>query len=196
MGNREDLLEAAVTCLRERGYGGTRARELASTAGVSLGAIRYHFGSMEGLLNEAIAEISRRWIAGFEQSLSRAAPAGSTDVVQAATEALYEIFEANRLILVGFTEAFAHAQRSAAARAQLAGYYEDFRRLTATGIAAGLGYVPTESDALASLVIAVIDGLMVQWLLDPTRRLGADALRNAVAGLVSALATNPAAPVR
>ena len=73
MGNREALLEAAIVCLRERGFGGTRARDLASTAGVSLG--RSAITSVRRtLLNEAVAECARRWIGGFQ-----AAMAGTTD---------------------------------------------------------------------------------------------------------------------
>jgi AcrR family transcriptional regulator len=180
MGNREALLEAAIVCLRDRGYGGTRARDLASTAGVSLGAIRYHFGSTEALLNEAIAESSRRWISGFQASMAAAADAAAGLEDTAAD--IYLTFEDNRALLTGFVEALAHARRSDAARDQLAGYYDEFRR----EIAAALQSTPD----YASILIALVDGLMVQWLLAPDRCPPADLLKKAA----SALAELPTAP--
>jgi AcrR family transcriptional regulator len=44
------LLEAARTTLQQKGYSGFSTREVASTAGVPLSQIHYHFGSKQGLL--------------------------------------------------------------------------------------------------------------------------------------------------
>lgn len=180
MGNREALLEAAVVCLRERGFGGTRARDLASTAGVSLGAIRYHFGSTEALLNTAIAESSRRWIRSFQASMA-AAPDTQAGV-SGPIGRLYDVFAANRTLFAGFIEAFAHAQRSEPARAQLAGYYDEFRREIARALS-GDDDPGAEAESVASILIALIDGLGVQWILAPERCPDLDVLERVAAGL-------------
>ncbi|GBE63598.1 transcriptional regulator [Mycobacterium sp. MFM001] len=177
MGNREALLEAAIVCLREHGFGGTRARDLASTAGVSLGAIRYHFGSTEALLNAAIVESSRRWIKSFQTSMAADAETGVAD----AADGLYDVFEAHRELLAGFVEAFAHAQRSEHARRELASYYDEFRRDIAAALGGGSG-----AESVASILLALVDGLMVQWILDPSRRPEPDVLRRAVGALAAA----------
>jgi AcrR family transcriptional regulator len=181
MGNRDALLEAAIVCLRKRGFGGTRARDLASTAGVSLGAIRYHFGSTEALLNEAIAESTRRWIIGFQSSMSTAASAAAG--LEGAAGDLYRVFEENRALLIGFVEAFAHAQRSATAREQLAASYDEFRR----EIAAALRSVSTDAESVASILIALVDGLMIQWLLAAEPCPDPELLRRAASALATAL---------
>ena len=183
MGNQDALLEAAIVCLRERGYGGTRARDLASAAGVSLGAIRYHFGSTEALLNEAIAESSRRWISGFQSSMAAATNAAAG--LEGAAADLYRVFDANRALLIGFVEAFAHAQRSAPARDQLAGSYDDFRR----EVAVALRSTGPDAESLASILIALVDGLMIQWLLAPDRCPTPDLLRRAASALAGRLTT-------
>lgn len=61
MGNREDLLAGARQCLLEKGYVQTTARDIASTSGVSLAAIGYHFGTKEALLQEAMVEANSEW---------------------------------------------------------------------------------------------------------------------------------------
>jgi AcrR family transcriptional regulator len=177
MGNKDALLEAALVCLRERGFGGTRARDLASTAGVSLGAITYHFGSTEGLLNEAVAESSRRWLSGFQASMAAAtnAAAGLEGV---ATDG-YREFEANRALLIGIVEALAHAQRSSAAREQLAALYDELRQ----GVSAAVGGGGRDGESVASVMIALVDGLMIQWLLAPDRCPAPDMLRRAALAL-------------
>lgn len=185
MGNREALLEAAVVCLRERGYGHTTARDVAGTAQVSLGAIRYHFGSMDGLLNTAIGECCSRWIAGFRRVLAETSPQAS---VLAEMDQLYQFFEEDRELLVGFVEAFAHAQRSAQAREQLAALYDEFRAGVAEAIRSALGDHRAADHASASVLIALVDGLMVQWLLDPTRRPDRDTLHRLVGGMVAGMA--------
>ncbi|GAB2558732.1 TetR/AcrR family transcriptional regulator [Kribbella endophytica] len=74
MGNREALIEGAKTCLREKGYTRTTARDIATAAGVSLAAIGYHFGSKDALLNEAMRQALSEW--GDE--LGRTMSAGPT----------------------------------------------------------------------------------------------------------------------
>ncbi|OBG38296.1 TetR/AcrR family transcriptional regulator [Mycobacterium sp. E3198] len=164
MNNREALLEAAIVCLRERGYGGIRARDLAATAGVSLGAIRYHFGSMEALLNTAIGETSRRWMDRFRSSLATAATADSRSSAGGAVRMLYQVFRDNDDLLAGYAEVFAHAQRSPTARKQLVEYYVQYREQIASSLAAQGN---KDADSIASILIALIDGLMVQWMLSP-----------------------------
>lgn len=193
MGNREALLEAAVDCLRERGYGATTARDVASTANVSLGAIRYHFGSMDGLLGEAVAECSRRWIRGFQRSLGARAASGPEASLLAEVDQLYDIFESERMLVIGIIEAFAHAQRSTPARRQLAELYDELRAGIAAGIGALVGGGRPCGDTIASIFIALADGLMVQWLLDPERRLDPATLRQVIAALVSGVTTPPRA---
>lgn len=66
MGNKSDteqtkaaLIEAAGALFAERGYSGVTARQVAARAGVSLGGIPYHFGSMEDLYRETLIEACR-----------------------------------------------------------------------------------------------------------------------------------------
>lgn len=64
------------------------------------------------------------------------------------------------------------------------------------GIVAGLGaLVGTEQprgDTIASIFIALADGLMVQWLLDPVRRLDPATLRQVISALVATADERPA----
>jgi AcrR family transcriptional regulator len=57
---REALLDAAERLLVEVGHAGISARRLAREAGVNLGLVHYHFGSMENLYFEVLERFTAR----------------------------------------------------------------------------------------------------------------------------------------
>src|SRR5204863_9507618 len=59
--HREQLLEGAIECLRTKGYARTTTRDIAAAANANLASIRYHFGSKEALLNQAILRACEQW---------------------------------------------------------------------------------------------------------------------------------------
>src|SRR5580698_1273720 len=108
--NRAALLKGARQCLEEIGYARTTARDVAAAAGVSLGAIGYHFGSKEELLNEAIAEGFRDWTASFAPLVSESADRGIAAVAGQAIPQLFHLMETSRPLLIAFIEAMAQAE--------------------------------------------------------------------------------------
>jgi AcrR family transcriptional regulator len=57
---RTALITAAIDALRDTGFAGVSAREIAGRAGCSQGLVFYHFGSVSDLLLAALDEVSRR----------------------------------------------------------------------------------------------------------------------------------------
>ncbi|MFJ3717664.1 TetR/AcrR family transcriptional regulator [Streptomyces sp. NPDC090057] len=53
MGHREDLLEGAKSCLLEKGFARTTARDIVKASGTNLASIGYHYGSKDALLAKA-----------------------------------------------------------------------------------------------------------------------------------------------
>ena len=183
----EALLEAAKRLLREQGYARITARDLVAESGTNLASIGYHFGSKEALLNEAIGASFSEWT----ERLTAAAMADPEDSplgrVMTSFRAMLDDFEAGRPIFVAFVEALAQAERSPEVRAQLATVYDDTRREVAETITEVIG--GDDAEVLASFLIAVCDGLLIQAFLDPERAPDADQLEGALSrGLAAALA--------
>jgi BetI-type transcriptional repressor, C-terminal len=87
-----------------------------------------------------------------------------------AWAALLDSLNGRRALLVSFIEALAQADRDPALREQLAAMYRNTRGRVAELVAGALD-VPADDPrctAVASWVMAVCDGLSMQWLLDPT----------------------------
>lgn len=170
MGHREDLLAGARRCLETRGYARTTARDLVAESGTNLASIGYHFGSKEALLNEAIAASFREW-AERVHALTRtfaAVPSGDPfGLLGALWSAMLASFAEFRGLAVAFVEAMAQVERQPDLRLTLAAAYADTRTQVSAMVAEAAGIVDgAHSRTLAGLVVALFDGLLVQWLLD------------------------------
>jgi AcrR family transcriptional regulator len=185
MGNREDLLAGARRCLEEKGWARTTVRDItAASGGVSMAAIGYHFGSREALLNAALIDAIDEWGTHVGRALAAFGAEGATPAerYEAMWDRLIESFSAHRTLWFASVEAVSQAEHSEDLRRYLAGGQAQGRR----GLAAVLGGVEEDAvddDAartLGAVQMALLSGLMTQWLTDPDRALtGADV----VAGL-------------
>ena len=183
MGNREALVEGAKTCLLEKGYSRTTARDIATAAGVSLAAIGYHFGSKDALLNEALrALLIDEWAT---EVAGAAAPAGGEATpaaeVRAAVRTPGEQFVATWEQIVGSLE-------NPRMRALWAAQFEvlslggsmpelvaDLAKMQGEareGLAQLFGGVgpdaaPEEVQAIGTLLQAMLLGVVAQSMFDP-----------------------------
>jgi AcrR family transcriptional regulator len=196
--HRERLLAAALTCLRDKGYAHTTARDLVAASGTNLRSIGYHFGSKEALLVEALGECFRIWTARVEQAVFGSPAATPRERLEAALVALIDSFDDLRPQVSACVEAIAPAVRSDTLRAKLAAGYAESRQAGVamiTRACAEMGLAPIENaDAVASVLIAISDGLMLQWLADPAAAPDARQTIGALAQLAPILAADPDRP--
>src|SRR5919204_6176439 len=125
--HRDRLLDAALHCLREKGYARTTARDLVAESGTNLASIGYHFGSKEALLHEAIAEGFRAWTAEVERAMFTEESASAVERLALSLQAMIDRFEELRPFLVSFVEALPQGIRSPELREQLAEAYRECR---------------------------------------------------------------------
>lgn len=175
MGNREALVEGAKSCLLEKGFSRTTARDIATAAGVSLAAIGYHFGSKDALLNEALRELL------INEWATEVAGATTGGEVRAAVGAPYEQF-------VGTWGQIAESLESPRMRALWTAQFEvlslggsmpelvaDLAKMQGEareGLARLFGGVgpdagPEEVQAIGSLLQAMLLGVVAQRMFDP-----------------------------
>lgn len=166
MGNREDLLAGAITCLKEKGWARSTVREIAAAAGVSHAAIGYHFGSREALLTEALIHAIDEWGSEIGNAVSAL---GAEWSYEAFWDETVRSYASERPMWRATIDALLQAEHNPALRAQLS----DGQRQGREGIAAGLLGVEepavTEEQArtIGAVQSALISGVMLQHLLDP-----------------------------
>ena len=166
--SREQLLTGAIECLQTKGYARTTARDIAAASGANLASIGYHFGSKEGLLNAAIIRQFEEWteMLGNAAFIDPEAP----PLAQMARSwvVMLESFEKQRPLMVAFVEAMAQAERSSELREQMAKHFNESRERVTEMVRASLGDAHgVDPRAIASFLIAVNDGFVLQWLLSP-----------------------------
>jgi AcrR family transcriptional regulator len=95
---RRALVTAAVDALRENGFGGASAREIAQRAGCNQGLVFYHFGSVANLLLAALDDVSSARLAQYEEAV--AAPPGLAGLVDAARAVFEEDLRAGYIAVL------------------------------------------------------------------------------------------------
>ena len=169
--HRDQLIEGAIECLRTKGYSRTTARDIAAAANANLASIGYHFGSKEALLNEAITRTCEQWTVRLGEVSSAAPDASPLEQMAASWVAMIAAFEEMRPVLVGFVEAVGQSAWSDDLREPMAAHYRRVRGTITEMVSSSLGPAAEELGAnpkvVASFLLAVCDGLVLQWLLDP-----------------------------
>lgn len=170
MGHREALLVGARRCLQERGYARTTARDLVAASGTNLASIGYHFGSKEALLNEAITQATQEWSDQLGHIALADPDATPLERIRAVWQALADSMDEHQPLIVAFHEALAQANRSLQVRDQLADCYERLRARSAELVRQTLsGLPPDTARTVAAFFIAIADGMILQWQIDPAR---------------------------
>ncbi|MFI6601955.1 TetR/AcrR family transcriptional regulator [Nonomuraea sp. NPDC050536] len=169
MGNREDLIAGARRCLEEKGWARTTVRDISAAAGVSMAAIGYHFGSREALLNVALVEGMREWSDEVNAALQAmdAPDASPAQRYEAMWTQMIKSVNEHRTLWMASVEAMVQAEHSPELREQLVGGQREARE----GMAMGMGH------QVGSVQLALLFGVMSQWVNDPERApSGADVL--------------------
>ena len=166
MGNREDLLDGARRCIIEKGYARTTARDIAGAAGVSLAAIGYHFGSKEALMAEALLGTGIQIGDALDVAL-RGAPKG--ELLGRIWDESLRAFGDERELLAASMENLAQIDRIPVVAERL----RAAQAAAISGIAELLADpLPSLDDderrALAAYYFALVNGLAVIWLIDPS----------------------------
>lgn len=163
---REAILDAAVALFGEVGYRGASLREISARAGLSHPGLLHHFPTKEALL---LAVLERRehhdWAAvDAEQATGAARLRRSVDLValNATTPAIVELFA---VLSVEATNPDhpAHGYFAQRYRTVVERLTEAYRQARAEGDLRP-GIDPTVA---AAELVALMDGLQVQWLYDP-----------------------------
>lgn len=155
--------------MRESGSANITARDLVVASETNLGSIGYHFGSKQALLDEAATAVFQEWAATVTKAISRDPDATPAEALANSLRIILDDFETMRPYFVGFIELASRSSGSAAIREQLAVHYRKQRERVATMISESLGedFAATDAASIASVLMAISDGLMLQLLIEP-----------------------------
>lgn len=160
---REEILRIALEIFAQEGYRGTSLREVARSCGLSLPGLMHYFDSKEELL---VAILRKR---------DQIDATGSFDPARDPIQVLSEIMRHNAQV-PGLVQLFATLSAAASDPAHPAheffvDRYASFREQLALSMsqrqASGKLNSDLDVNKMAAIIIALADGLQVQWMLDP-----------------------------
>jgi len=163
---RSDLVEATLRCLARDGHAGVSVRRIAAEAGVSAGLVNHHFQGIEALVAAAYEKIAGDVT---ERVVRRVEPVeGARARLTAFIAASFspEVLDPALLrVWVVFWSLLPHAEVLQAIQKRT---WVDYRRTLERELA---GCLPEGSaldvETVALGLAALMDGLWLQWCLDP-----------------------------
>jgi AcrR family transcriptional regulator len=160
---RAEILRTALVAFSARGFQGSSLREIAEAVGLSQAGVLHHFASKEALLAAVLAEKDAESVSHFEGANG----VGVLDALRGVV--------AENLLQPGLIRLFTTLSAEAINEDHPAHEYFQLRYAAARELIAGAlgqgqhdGDVDAELDVemAAALLIAIMDGLQIQWLLN------------------------------
>ncbi|MEV6279613.1 TetR family transcriptional regulator [Nocardia sp. NPDC051832] len=182
---RAAIIDATVEIIIEAGWGGVTLRAVAARAGVRHGVVGYHFRGKEDLLGQAAAAATRNLLA---QPLAFARQATDLDQLVEGTLAWYSAGSLTDPALALLLEILRQGVRDPALRAPIAAEMRAYRAaltdLIDKGQAGGALTARVPAADIATIVAALLDGLLMHAVFDPELNLEgtAAAVRSLLSG--------------
>jgi AcrR family transcriptional regulator len=166
-GTRDRVLRATIELIAEGGADRVRTRAVAERAGVNAALVHYHFGSMTALIDEAVEAVMAEEMQPFAEALARGP--GLQGALEGLLDAVQGVGEPTLGVLVSM-DVLVRATRDPSTRARWLTMLQEFRGSLTDRVeqARQSGEVDPHLDvaATASLLAALLDGLVVHRLID------------------------------
>lgn len=168
------ILHAARRCLSERGYAAATIAEIAAEAGVSRGLLHYYFRSKEELLAQVVRAGTDAYVELLEAMFAQSESAH--DLARELVVAVRTIVESDPTFVSLSMECWTLARESPLVAHEVEDLYRQLRDAVSRGLeeAEGRGIIKPviPLQPLAALLLAITDGLVMQFLIH--RELAAD----------------------
>ena len=156
------ILNAAAKCFARKGFSATTLAEIGKELGLRKSIVHYYFASKAALIHEVQSFTYNKYLERVREVL---ATTKETSHEGRAMDALRSLWEARSSTNVGLNiEVWSAARRDAELKRRAAGLQRDARQVVRDAVA-GSAKSP-RSEALATLVLAVLNGLSVTEYLE------------------------------
>lgn len=166
---RRDLLIAAtLTCLARDGHAGISVRRIAAEAGVSVGLLNHHFGTIDALIAETYHKLANELTTALWEHVEQVD--GAAERLDAFLSASFSprVMDPDLLgVWVVFWSLIRHSEHVSQSHEKSYRAYLDLIRQLLDGLAASEGFVIHDSRLAAIGLSAMLDGLWLEWCLNP-----------------------------
>ncbi len=166
---KDQIVRATVDCITKYGYHNFSMQDVARTAGVSKGIIHYYFLNKDELMMSVLDKV-----AGDIEGVLATEMQSLTDArrkLEVFIDVCFDIVRSTKEYYQVNMDFWTQINQKDDVRKVIARHYAKFRESAAViireGVASGV-FRQVDPKEYASYVIAVIDGLSLQWLFEET----------------------------
>lgn len=166
---RQALIDATIRSLKRHGHEGLSVRRIAAEAGVSIGLINHHFPSKEALLAESYRHFSRQLSEGFAAVVKRA-PAEPRARLRAFFEANFSRPNLDPQVLtvwIVFWSLFRESPEIRKVHDEAGRGYGELLHALLVDFMRANSRPRSELRLVEVGLTAMLDGLWLEWCLDP-----------------------------
>lgn len=165
---RDQIVEALFECLAEKGHERVTVKDIANQANLHYGVIHYYFKSKDDIVSAMADSI----ISKYERLLiERLGSADSvSEKLQKSIAFLVDEFIFNRRLNRVFYNLVQMAFERKAVRTALRKQLREYRGFIAKEMEEGIKtgeFAPHDPQEFASLLVALIEGMALQWMIEP-----------------------------
>lgn len=173
---RIQIIEAFYHCVARQGIANASIRKIASQAGVQPSTLHHYFDSREEIIEEAVVYFTDRIFTDFQQQMAETKipelPGNSleTSHLDRGMAFIFSKGMINENHTGFFLECCVAARNNPRIRATLAVLFSRFRSAIIHHLEAMPGFLalaPERKSVLAAAVVAIHEGMELQWFADP-----------------------------
>ena len=165
---REMLVAATLRCLSRDGHAGISVRRIATEAGVSVGLLNHHFGSIDALIADTYQKLAIELTTALHHEIEQAGtPAQKMDAFLVGSFSP-RVMDPNLLgVWVVFWSLIRHSDHVSQSHEKSYRAYIDLLRQLLDDLATSEGFVIHDPRLAAIGLSAMLDGLWLEWCLNP-----------------------------
>lgn len=180
---RQVILDEASRLIMKQGVKGTSLADIARQTGISKGTLFYHFAAKNDLVYEVtdqhFSRITRKLVDAAADMRESQSP---EEMLNAAMKTIVTDARRGRLNLYLLADAVTDNEEL---RLRFRDKYREYRQMVQEFLSVAMQVeVDERLEAISSLYVAVLNGLITQWLIEPD-----DTPVEAIAELMAALIT-------
>lgn len=156
------ILSAAAKCFAQKGFSATTLAEIGKELGLRKSIVHYYFASKTALIHEVQSFTYHQYLDRMKESIT-----GSNASVTGALQALWRAVRESKTSTGLNIEVWGAARRDSELKERAATLQRDARIMIGKTIASAIGDSdPARVESLATLVLAVVNGLSVTDYLE------------------------------
>lgn len=159
------ILAAAAKCFARKGFSATTLAEIGKELGLRKSIVHYYFASKSALIHEVQSYTYHKFLERVKEAV-RVSGDNPGERAMAAMKSLWEGLQSSPTSLWLNIEVWSAARRDDELKRRAAALQKDARRLIGEEVGQAVGNDPAKVEAVAALILGVLNGLSVGEYLE------------------------------